>query len=555
MPIAKAGKRLGSEGCAACAVRGGNPCRETPLPNRWQAAAHAGWSAGAIRAKFGGMTSFLWRAALVTHRYLGVAVGILMLMWFLSGIVMMYVGFPEPDQKERLRGLSAISWAECCRLPDDIGANDPIRAEVENLLGVPILRIGRVLRPDQLIDLTEGNDKPLEMDDAEKVARAALARIIGRAAAVVSAEELEDDDQWTVGRYHSEQPLVRFAFDDPDRSEIYVSGSTGRVVLRTTRWQRFWNWLGAIPHWIYPTALRSDVELWGRVVIWASILGSFLTLFGLYLGIAQFRRGKNKAPSPYRGLFYWHHMAGLVFGIVTLGFVASGLVSMHPWGFLDSFGNRDRTLLEGPAPRWGEVSASLEALRARAVTAVSLVTAPYDGVLYWLATDADGSVTRLDAAGNAAPLRESDLSAAASRLARANGIAAQGLVSEEDAYYFSRREPAVLPVYRVLLNDAETTRYYLSPATGALLQRTDANRRWNRWLFDALHRFDFAASIRARPAWDILLIALLLGGAALSATGVYLSLDRIRRDLAWLLGVLASAARGNATKRNSRVPG
>ena len=73
-------------------------------------------------------------------------------------------------------------------------------------------------------------------------------------------------------------------------------------------------------------------------------------------------------------------------------------------------------------------------------------------------------------------------------------------MSEEDAYYFSRREPAALPVYRILLNEAEATRYYLDPTTGRLLQRTDASRRWNRWLFDALHRFDFAAPIHAWPA-------------------------------------------------------
>jgi hypothetical protein len=42
--------------------------------------------------------------------------------------------------------------------------------------------------------------------------------------------------------------------------------------------------------------------------------GSFLTLFGLYLGIAQVRRGNNGRLSPYRGTYYWHHITGLVFG-------------------------------------------------------------------------------------------------------------------------------------------------------------------------------------------------------------------------------------------------
>jgi hypothetical protein len=38
------------------------------------------------------MAGFLWRTLVILHRYLGIAVGLLMLIWFLSGIVMMYVG-------------------------------------------------------------------------------------------------------------------------------------------------------------------------------------------------------------------------------------------------------------------------------------------------------------------------------------------------------------------------------------------------------------------------------------------------------------------------------
>jgi hypothetical protein len=37
-----------------------------------------------------------WQALIIAHRYLGGAVGLLMVMWFVSGIVMMYVGFPTP---------------------------------------------------------------------------------------------------------------------------------------------------------------------------------------------------------------------------------------------------------------------------------------------------------------------------------------------------------------------------------------------------------------------------------------------------------------------------
>jgi hypothetical protein len=60
------------------------------------------------------MASFLWRATVITHRYLGVAVGLLMFVWFFSGIVMMYVNFPSLDRDERIRSLSPIDWRTCC---------------------------------------------------------------------------------------------------------------------------------------------------------------------------------------------------------------------------------------------------------------------------------------------------------------------------------------------------------------------------------------------------------------------------------------------------------
>ena len=114
------------------------------------------------------------------------------------------------------------------------------------------------------------------------------------------AAETIDADQWTVGRYRRDRPLHRIAFDDGERSTVYVSSTNGQVVLRTTATQRFWNWFGAIPHWFYISALRSDGALWSKTVIWASILGTFLTVLGLYLGIAQFQRGKDGKRPPRR---------------------------------------------------------------------------------------------------------------------------------------------------------------------------------------------------------------------------------------------------------------
>jgi hypothetical protein len=210
---------------------------------------------------------------------------------------------------------------------------------------------------------------------------------------------------------------------------------------------------------------------------------------------------------------------------------------LNPWGFLeDRRGGGEQGRLEGGPLKWGEVRASLNAIRAKPEMAgsVSLATVPFAGQLYWLATRQDGTVTRLDAEGGNAPMSRIDLAEAAKRIAGDVEIAEQALISEDDAYYFQESERFVLPVYRVVLKDDESTRYYIDPQSGALLQRDDATARWYRWLFGGLHRIDFTAWMRARPAWDIIMLTLMLGGLALTTTGFYLALRRIGNDIVLL---------------------
>jgi uncharacterized iron-regulated membrane protein len=481
----------------------------------------------------GNARNLIWQTLVVLHRYLGVAVGLLMVMWFVSGIVMMYVGLPRVTDEERARTLEPISWQACCRFPPRLAPDNAqlFGAQVENVAGATVMRVRPAGRAGFVLDLEQGAVVRVDAEAAREIALDAAPRIIGHPATLVEAAEIESD-QWTLGRLRRERPLFRFTFDDAEKTNIYVSGLNAQVVHWTTATERFWSWLGTIPHWLYFAQLRSNVVLWTEIMIWTSVLGAFLTVLGLYLGITQFKARARF--SPYRGWFYWHHIAGLVFGITTLTFVVSGLISMNPWGFLeDRRGGGEQGRLEGGSLKWGEVRASLNAIRAKPEMAgsVSFATAPFAGQLYWLATRQDGTVTRLDAEGGSAPMSEIDLAEAAKRVAGDVEIAEQALISEEDAYYFQESEHFVLPIYRVVLKDDESARYYIDPRSGALLQRTDATARWYRWLFGGLHRIDFTAWMRARPLWDIIMLTLMLGGLALTTTGFYLALRRIRNDI------------------------
>jgi uncharacterized iron-regulated membrane protein len=297
----------------------------------------------------------IWQTMVVLHRYLGVAVGLLMVMWFASGIVMMYVGFPGVSEEERTRTLEPIAWQACCQFPQRLAPDDAkvLGAQVENVAGVAVMRLRPAARAGFALDLERGAVVRIDAEAAQEIAVEAAPRIIGRSATLIGAEEIQSD-QWTLGRLRRERPLFRFVFNDPEQTNIYVSGSNVQVVHWTTATERFWNWLGTIPHWLYFTELRSNVVLWTEVVISTSVLGTFLTVLGLYLGISQFKA--RPGFSPYRGWFYWHHIAGLMFGITTLTFVVSGLISMNPWGFLeDRRAGGEGGRLEGRLLNWGEL--------------------------------------------------------------------------------------------------------------------------------------------------------------------------------------------------------
>src|SRR5262245_58465269 len=194
------------------------------------------WVGAAMKA----VASILWRMIVIVHRYLGVLGGLLMLMWFLSGIVMIYVAYPRTSESERVRMLPPIPWTSCCRIADGLvdDGETIIRARIENLNGVPTIRLQRPGRLDNTIDLTHGTTLRIDEAQARTIALEAAPRIIGKPANITSSAQ-EQVDQWTIGSLQRDRPFYRFAFDDPGRTRIYVSGTAGQVMHWTTETQRF----------------------------------------------------------------------------------------------------------------------------------------------------------------------------------------------------------------------------------------------------------------------------------------------------------------------------
>lgn len=227
------------------------------------------------------------------HRYLGIGLGWLLVAWCVSGIVMMYVAYPELSERESLAALPALEFAECCRfeLPDGVAADEPLGAFSIEMLGrAPVAELETEYGRPMVVDLVTGR----RVDAVDAPQAMSIAQALASDPGQVAFLEMVDRDQWTVSAaYDHARPLYRFAANDAVGTQWYLSSSTGELVLATTSYERFWNWIGAVTHWLYPTLLRQNGALWSQVVIWSSLVGVFLTVFGIYIGVARLKLARR----------------------------------------------------------------------------------------------------------------------------------------------------------------------------------------------------------------------------------------------------------------------
>lgn len=457
------------------------------------------------------------RLLILLHRYVGLFIGIIILLWCLSGFVMMYVQYPEYTRAEQLADLESLDLSDCCLLPKDWSDDFSFAgAEIESFVGKPVLRVSGG-RNVWSIDLTTGNT--IDAID-ENLARAVVGQL---AESPFEYRGQIERDQWTVaGGYSIHRPLHHFAIQNHANAEWYISGTTGQLVLETTGRERFWNWFGSVIHWLYPTELRRHVNAWSQTVIWLSIAGTFLTLTGLYVGVVHYLKGSGP---PYRGWFLWHHYAGLLFGVFTLTWIVSGLLSMTPFGALSGRDfSVERENIRGGEMNYGRVASSLAQLDRNLIPAdaVRLTGSMFAGEFSWIAWNPRDASARL---GPALTIDSLMTRAAAARPQIA--IRSMGLIDEPDAYYYSHHDVRTFPVLRIIYEDGE--RLYLDTVSGELVSAVDSSRRWARWLFHGLHRGDFAAWARQRPVWDVFMLLLMAGVTLGAATGATLAWKRMSR--------------------------
>jgi hypothetical protein len=510
-----------------------------------------------------------------THRWLGIAGSLVFLVWFVSGVVMMYERMPRLTPEERLARLNRLDPSSIAfSLADAAGAAGvaPDRARVGMLLDRPVYRLESAAGWTTVFADTNQPLRGLSADEAVAVIRR-FAPESGSRAHVVA--RLVEPDQWLLdGGLSRFLPMWRVALDDDGGTDYYVSDRTGEAVMKTTWRGRAFGYAGAVLHWTYFTPFRMKRELWRYSIIYAALVGCVMCLSGLIVGVWRFsprrhyRLKRVAAHSPYAGWMWWHHYAGLAFGLFTFTWALSGALSLTPWDWAPSTEPTDaqRQVVSGGPLRAGAVTpaavqqavtrlqqalpvkeleilqaagrpfalayragdlASARLSRNRDVGAIMSAQLAHDHRSVWL-DDLDAPLfERLDAAA---------ATAVADRMYAGQAITERAWLPAYDAYYYDRTASRPLPVLRVSYADPEQTSLYLDPQTGSIAMRQTRLSRANRWLYNGLHSFDLPFLYYRRPMWDIVVLALSLGGLMLTVTTMVPAIRRLRRHVRQRMG-------------------
>ena len=522
-----------------------------------------------------------WRKLLIySHRWLGIVLGAVFVAWCVSGIILMYYGVPHLTAGERLMRLPALDVSNVRVSPSDAAAQlkePPRRLRISMHGDRPVYRFntGRVFGRWTLIYADTGEPvAPLDRDAALAWLKDYLP---GQPALRYDAYLQRPDTYTRLPAMQTHFPVHRVALDDAAGTEYYVSERSGEAVMKSDRRTRLLGLFGYITHTFFFFRQQS---WWSALLQWVSWIGLAMCVTGAVVGVwryglsARFRHKGVRSHSPYTGWMKWHHYTGLIFGVLTVTWVFSGIVSLDVIPGIRESRYSPQQIAEGARSVQGEgapidlTTLTTDTVRAAAAT-VSRSFAPrelellqFGGEPYLISYRAptpetvgqwssrsgmdfitptpDGEHVLVSTRNPERAFARFD-NDTMMRVARnaMPGVAIRDAVwlDEYDDYYYKTvssfdlglpRMAKTLPVLRVRYEDASQTWLYLTPSPGQIY-KVERQDRANRWGYYGLHGLDFAFMFRYRPLWDIVVVVLLLGVGASSLTSLLPACRRLAR--------------------------
>jgi hypothetical protein len=439
------------------------------------------------------------------HRYLGIIFGVVILLWCLSGFVMMFVQYPSLTSQERYSYMSPLFIDSCCQALDIsmVASHQFDSFMLQQGPSGPLLKL---ITGDEtyFFDAISGTLKKPPSSFTRLNSAKQIASNLG--VGEVQSLGLVDIDQWSIiPNVAKNAPFEIFQLDDSQQSRLYFSQVTGELVQQVTFVERTWGWVGSVIHWIYPTVIRANTELWVQLVIWLSVISLFMVLVGAFIGITRLRDKSGWRKSPYQGRVLWHHYSSLLTGALMLTWLFSGLMSMYPWGLMEgrSFAAEENNLKGSGLSLTPKVQRTFENLHKfdLPTTTVEIKGVMVAGFLNVTATDSLGKSTLIrqiaidDDTDNQFPSPD-DL---AVKLRPTATITSIDVLTSGDSYYYDHHNKRDFPVYRIIYEDGE--RIYLDGISFDIAAVFDSERKTARWLYKGLHRGDFFPTLNGGLLW------------------------------------------------------
>jgi uncharacterized iron-regulated membrane protein len=509
------------------------------------------------------------------HRWVGVVLALFMLLWFFSGLVIIYAEPTTPTRAQQLAHAESLkveagwlsagdAWersaaqrnAQASNIKDKLaeGKNTANTGSPKSGSGVQ----NQIVEARLLVEAAE----PLWLIEDSKGQRYAVSAVDGSLhktspelalkiaekwvsrdsiSAAVSVRFVETIDKPAILRNQEAlRPFHRISVDDDAGSELLISARTGEVVSATTRIDRGFYWAGNWVHLFRPLELTGLGESRVDVLTWTSFAVIVATLTGLIVGWLRWRPGlfgkktySEGRVHPYRNFWFkWHFWGGLIGGVLALTWGLSGFLNNNPWKLFSPANPSKEELVRYVG---GDDLSLPRSWRAESVTSVDADVVE----LGWrrlgdetvqLAYTRDGRRLLRNINGTAPRFSDASIQAAVHRLAGDAPVASQTLLQEYDSYYYLRFHRDIadrpLPVVRVELDDAVGTHLYIDPQDGRLLAKQDRSRRVFRWLYSALHHWDFGW-LYQHPLWDGWMLTWVLLGLVLSVSAVVIGWRRL----------------------------
>jgi len=505
---------------------------------------------------------FLNRLLYQVHRWVGLVLALFMFFWFFTGLVIMYATPTTQNRSQQLAHAETLApeagwlslgeaWERSAEQRK--AAAEKSKAKMEGkakqagdvVVGIADARLVRSAgEPLWLVEDSRGQrfalsalDGSLRQTSVDQALKIAQNWFNAENSGIVSVNYLETVDNPIILRNQEAlRPFHRVAVGDG--GELLISARTGEVLHASTRMDRAFYWAGNWLHLLKPLESIGLGNIRHDAQVWLGFFATIATLAGLIIGWLRWRPGLGGKPTysegrtqPYREFWFkWHFWSGLIGGTAALFWALSGYIDTNP-GKLFSQANPGkeeiaRYLGDGLPETmrlWQPVLPLALAAAVDGADVVELGWRSLGGEAVLLAHTRDGQRLPQTPDGASAQFSEAALLAAVQRVAGNAKVESRTVLNEYDSYYYPRHHQNLvekpLPVLLVQLADDAGTRFYLDPQDGKLLAKPDRSTRVFRWLYSALHHWDFGW-LYYRPIWDIWMLnwiafGLVLGGSSL----------------------------------------